>query len=87
MIYTDLMKHTLTITIFVLALAFAAFAQGQAGMTTSVGTPAPGNPSYQLGLSGAPPSATCLLSRSVGVFTNLLGRADRSRHSTMFHHG
>ncbi len=35
MIYTDLMKHPVTITIFVLALAIAAFAQGQAGMTTT----------------------------------------------------
>ena len=35
MIYTDLMKHTVTITIFVLALAIAGFAQGQADMTTT----------------------------------------------------
>jgi FKBP-type peptidyl-prolyl cis-trans isomerase len=35
MIYTDLMKHTFTITIFLLALAIAAFAQGQANMTTT----------------------------------------------------
>src|SRR6266446_2577299 len=35
MIYTDLMKHPVTITIFVLALAIAAFAQGQANMTTT----------------------------------------------------
>src|SRR6266513_3006556 len=35
MIYTDVMKHTLPFTTFVLALAIAAFAQGQANMTTT----------------------------------------------------
>src|SRR6266481_5450734 len=35
MIYTGLMKHRLTITLFILALAIAAFAQGQANMTTT----------------------------------------------------
>src|SRR5437016_11256186 len=35
MIYTGVMKHILTVAIFVLLLAFAAFAQGQANMTTT----------------------------------------------------